>query len=86
MFAVPALHIQHAFLVKSFESLFIAEFCVNMTCKGTKDGTAHMLIQINITSEERQFVLNLQRIKSCRKGILNFANAKLKTNLFQPVI
>lgn len=44
------------------------EFCVNMTCSGTKDGTAHMLIQINITSKERQFVLNLRRIKSCRKA------------------
>ena len=39
-----------------------------MTCRGTKDGTAVMMIQINITSEERQFVLNLRRIKSCRKG------------------
>ncbi|KAJ7328143.1 hypothetical protein OS493_025548 [Desmophyllum pertusum] len=43
------------------------EFCVNMTCKGTKDGTAHMLIQINITSGAKDVVLNLRRIKTCRK-------------------
>ena len=52
-------------------STVIAEFCVNMTCKGTKDGTAVMLIQINITSEERQLALNLRRIKSCIKGIFD---------------
>ncbi|KAK2573797.1 Tyrosine-protein kinase RYK [Acropora cervicornis] len=49
------------------------EFCVNMTCRGTKQGTAHLLIQINITSSEFKFgqntrVLNLRRIKTCRKG------------------
>lgn len=49
------------------------EFCVNMTCRGTKQGTAHLLIQINITSPKFKFgqktrVLNLRRIKTCRKG------------------
>lgn len=43
-----------------------------MTCRGTKDGTAHMLIQINITSDIKFVkditVLNLQRIKTCQKG------------------
>ena len=43
-----------------------------MTCRGTKDGTAHMLIQINITSDIKFVkditVLNLRRIKTCQKG------------------
>lgn len=49
------------------------EFCVNMTCRGTKYGTAHMLIQINITSDinfaKDITTLNLRRIKTCQKGI-----------------
>ncbi|KAL9963804.1 hypothetical protein ACROYT_G027349 [Oculina patagonica] len=56
------------------------EFCVNMTCRGTKDGTAVMMIQINITSEERQLVLNLRRIKSCRKV------AQVNTDKTKPTI
>lgn len=44
------------------------EFCVNMTCKGTKSGTAQMMIQINITGE-RNLVLNLRRLKTCRKVV-----------------
>lgn len=47
------------------------EFCVNMTCRGTKYGTAHMLIQINITSDINSAkditTLNLRRIKTCQK-------------------
>ena len=43
-----------------------------MRCRGTKDGTAHMLIQINITSDiefvKDITVLNLRRIKTCEKG------------------
>ena len=42
-----------------------------MTCKGTKSGTAQMMIQINITGE-RNLVLNLRRLKTCRKGIYHF--------------
>lgn len=47
------------------------EFCVNMTCRGTKHGTAHLLIQINITTSDLTFsqdykVLNMRRIKTCQ--------------------
>lgn len=49
-----------------------------MTCRGTKDGTAHMLIQINITSDIKFVkditVLNLQRIKTCQKGTYMYIN------------
>lgn len=49
------------------------EFCVNMTCTGTKDGTARLLIQINITADIKFAkditMLNLWRIKSCRKVV-----------------
>ena len=49
-----------------------------MTCKGTKSGTAQMMIQINITGE-RNLVLNLRRLKTCRKGIYHFLLNKGKS-------
>lgn len=54
------------------------EFCINMTCKGTKAGTAHMMIQIefSIPTEERKLVLNLRRIKTCRKDLHTSARRK----------
>ena len=59
-------------LMLIFLLLLFPEFCVNMTCRGTKDGTAHLLIQINITSDIKfakdMTMLNLRRIKTCRKG------------------
>lgn len=72
----PRVNIQHFGPVPETKK----EFCVNMTCRGTKDGTAHMLIQINITSDIKFVkditVLNLRRIKTCQKAVVPLTTRK----------
>lgn len=90
MFIWMIIFILFALFNNNFLNLFcFLEFCVNMTCRGTKYGTAHMLIQINITSDinsaKDTTTLNLRRIKTCQKGILWMLHVKVR-RIFTPLL